>query len=53
MPAIGAEQTLGGSGRKARFDPLGESSRACAQSLFSSQQFAAHLADRFRQLLKQ
>ena len=31
---------------------LGESSRACAQSLFSSRQFAAQLAGRFRELLK-
>jgi len=31
---------------------LGESSRACAQSLFSSRQFANHLAECFRRLMK-
>ena len=42
-------QLLGDDGFRRR---LGESSRACAQSLFSSRQFAAHLAGRFRELLK-
>jgi len=40
---------LGDDGFRER---LGESSRSCAQSLFSSRQFAAQLADRFRQLMK-
>ncbi|HJS45955.1 MAG TPA: glycosyltransferase family 4 protein [Rhizomicrobium sp.] len=40
---------LGDDGFRQR---LGESSRSCAQSLFSSRQFAGRLADRFLQLMK-